>query len=80
MKTFAKELLVQLEKKLHYIHNTYHDPIEFSRRGAKSAIIYIEILKKQLKKHTFLSQKEEIEFFKLIKPQFASKIIIKFII
>lgn len=75
MKNFAKNLNSELKLKLDEIHTNHKNPIEYAELGIKSSIKAIEKLKTFFNTYTFENNAAEIEFFKTIKPQFASKLI-----
>lgn len=75
MKNFATNLNSELKLKLDEIHTNHKNPIEYAELGIKSSIKAIEKLKTFFNSYTFENNAAEIEFFKTIKPQFASKLI-----
>lgn len=75
MRTYAQELVTDLEQQLEIIHLESNDPIEYSERAMKYIVSILEKLKNFFIQYTFESKGEEIQFFREIKPQFASKLI-----
>jgi hypothetical protein len=75
MKLFAASLLSELEQQQKLIHLEIKNPIEASEEAIKKSITALEKLKTYFLKHTFLNKKEEIDFFRNIKPKFVSKLI-----
>ncbi|WP_158615131.1 MULTISPECIES: RteC domain-containing protein [Flavobacterium] len=67
--------MAELEKQLKTTHSNVDYPIHSSQQAIKATIASLEQLKAFFKKHSFTSKSEEIEFFKEIKPQLASKLI-----
>lgn len=74
MKIVSKNLLSELEIQLNQIHTTKED-IHTTELAIKACIIALGKLKTLFQKHTFQNKTEEIEFFKTIKPELASKLI-----
>jgi hypothetical protein len=75
MKLFTESLMSELEHQLKLIHLETENPIQTSEKAIKSSIISLEKLKAFIIKYKFLNKKEEIDFFRNIKPKFASKLI-----
>ncbi|WP_395062206.1 RteC domain-containing protein [Flavobacterium sp.] len=75
MKTFSDTLLQEVEVKLAQIQQSNQNPIEIAKQSIKTCKESIVKLKSHFKEYTFQNKHEEIEFFKMIKPQFESKII-----
>ena len=75
MKTFSNNLLLELETKLNNIQSLYNNPIEYAEHGIKAAIKAIQKLKTFFNSYNFENTAAEIEFFKGIKPEFASRLI-----
>lgn len=75
MKTVSKNLLSDLEIKLTEIKNNSTNSIEAAEQSVKACIKALGKLKSEFLKHTFQNKTEEIEFFKFIKPQLASKLL-----
>lgn len=75
MKTFSKSLISELESQLEFIHLEIEDPLKYSEQAIKILISVLERLKTFSIKYKFPSKTEEIDFFREIKPQFASKLI-----
>ena len=67
--------MAELEDQLKAMHSNQDYPILCSQQAIKAIIASLEQLKSFFKKHSFTSKSEEIEFFKDIKPQLASKLI-----
>lgn len=75
MKNYANSVMAKLEKQLRTTHSNEDNLIQSSQLAIKASIASLEQLKSFFKKHNFTSKSEEIEFFKVIKPQLASKLI-----
>ena len=75
MKTVASTLLADLNQQLASIHEETTKPVKYSKLAIRVVVEAIEKLKAATLKHNFKSQKEEIEFFKKIKPKFTAKLI-----
>lgn len=75
MKNYSNSIMAELEKQLKKTHSNVDYPIHCSQQAIKATIASLEQLKSFFKKHSFTSKLEEIEFFKEIKPQLASKLI-----
>lgn len=75
MEAISNVLLNQLEEQLDAIHLNTSEPIRYSEEALLVIIIVFERLKKACVKHRFKSKKEEIYFFKELKPLFTSKLI-----
>lgn len=75
MKNFSNSLVTELEGQLKTMHSNQNNLIRDAEQAIKAIIINIEKLKSFFHKYTFKSKLEEVEFFKVIKPQFASKLI-----
>lgn len=66
-------LLNNLNEQLHFIDLETDNLVHKSEKALEICIGSINKLKKLISKYNFKSQKEEILFFKEIKPQFNSK-------
>lgn len=75
MKNFSNELINELEAELVKIRNIDDNPIDYFEQAIICTINTLEKLKTYFKKNKLESKKEEIEFFKEIKPQLTSKLI-----
>lgn len=75
MKTTAKTLFAELKLQLKKICQEEKKPIKYSKQAVTVILDAIEKLKAATSKYNFKSQKEEIEFFKTIKPKFTAKLI-----
>lgn len=75
MKNYSNSVMAELEGQLKTMHSNENYPIQSSQQAIKATIASLEQLKSFFKKHNFTSKSEEIEFFKDIKPQLASKLI-----
>lgn len=75
MKKITHELESRLEKQLTKILKCHNDPLQYSEAAIKVVMETIDDLKKHISKHTFPTEEEEIEFFKVIKPHFLSKLL-----
>jgi hypothetical protein len=75
MKLFTESLMSELEDKLKSIHLETENPLQSAELAIKSTIAILEKLKNFFIKNKSLSKKEEIEFFRDIKPPFTAKLI-----
>jgi len=75
MKLFSESLMSQLEQQLKIIHLQTENPIQSAELAIKSSVSALERLKSFFIKYKSLNKKEEIEFFRDIKPKFVAKLI-----
>ena len=75
MKLFSKSLMSELEHQLKLIHLETENPIQLAEQAIRSSVAVLEKLKIFFIKQKRLNKKEEIEFFRDIKPKFAAKLI-----
>lgn len=75
MKETALRLLEDLETQLKEIELAKKETIERVEDSIRKTISVLETLKTNIVKYKFESKKDEISFFKDIKPQFVSKLI-----
>ncbi|MDR6843364.1 RteC domain-containing protein [Flavobacterium granuli] len=75
MKLFAESLISELEHQLKLIHLETENPILAAEQAIKTIVIALEKLKSFFLKYKSLNKKDEIEFFRDIKPQFTSRLI-----
>lgn len=75
MKLFSESLMSELQQQLKMIHLQTENPIQSAEQAMKSSLTALERLKTFFIKYKGLNKKEEIEFFRDIKPKFASKLI-----
>lgn len=75
MKLFAESLLSDLEDQLKSIHLETENLIQASEQATTSIVIVLEKLKSFFIKYKLPNKKEEIEFFRDIKPKFTGKLI-----
>lgn len=75
MKLFAESLMLELEHQLKLIHLETENPVQLAEQAIKNSIAALEKLKTIFIKYKQLNKKEEIEFFRDIKPKFAAKLI-----
>ena len=75
MKLFAESLMSELEHQLKLIHLETENPIQSTEQAIKSILATLEKLKTFFLKYKSLNKKEEIEFFRDIKPKFTSRLI-----
>lgn len=76
MKLFSQSLMSDLENQLKGIHSQSDEPVHYAEQALKKLITTLEKLKTALINHTFQNKLDEIDFFKNIKPQFTSKLIL----
>src|SRR5690606_29448221 len=74
MKIVAAKLLEELDQDLKRFNLTFNDNTELAVRSIKKTIEVLEQLRTFAVAYDF-TQAEEIEFFKVIKPQFVSKLL-----
>lgn len=75
MKNFSSKLMFELEEQLANIKQEEKDPVKYSEQAINCTIIALEKLKSFFKNYQIKDKKEEIEFFKEIKPIITSKLI-----
>lgn len=75
MNTFSRTILSDLEEELHAISFDYDNPIHMCDKSIESTIKHLKALKALVLDNQFQNKKEEIIFFKNIKPKFTSKLI-----
>lgn len=75
MKLFAESLMSELEHQLKLIHLETENQVQLAEQAIKNSIAALEKLKTFFIKYKQLNKKEEIEFFRDIKPKFAAKLI-----
>ncbi|OOG75464.1 RteC domain-containing protein [Flavobacterium sp. A45] len=75
MKLFAESLMSELEHQLKRIHLETENPIQTAELSIKCVIDSLDDLKASFIKYKYLKKKEEIEFFRDIKPKFVAKLI-----
>lgn len=75
MRTYTQELSTTLNQQLEEIHLETSDPIEYSARAIDCVVSILEKLKHFFIGYLFESKSAEIQFFREIKPQFASELI-----
>jgi len=75
MKPYSQSLLMELEREMERIHMEHAEPIKYSEQAIKVLQAKIGMLKDYLVRYSFKSKEEEIDFFKVIKPQFTSRLI-----
>lgn len=75
MKNVAKSLITKLQQQLEVIHGNNDMDSKSAEKAIKATIKINEELKSFFLKHTFGSKAEEIDFFKISKPQISSKLI-----
>lgn len=75
MNKFSDSLLSELEARLKSIHSQHSDPVDYSEQAINALVCALEKLKSFFLKYNFENKAEEINFFRDIKPRFASKLI-----
>lgn len=75
MRTYAQELITDLNQKLEKIHLESTEPIEYAEQAIILIASALEKLKEFFITYEFENKHEEIQFFREIKPLFASKLI-----
>ncbi|MBW4361075.1 RteC domain-containing protein [Flavobacterium taihuense] len=72
MKLFAESLLSELEQQLKRIHLETENKIQSAELAMEATLIALEKLKTFFIKYKSIRKKEEIEFFREIKPKFTA--------
>ena len=75
MNDTTQQYLSELDEQLRFVNLEFEDTIKVSENAVAITLKSIEKLKKFIIKYRFKSQQEEILFFKLVKPQFLSRLI-----
>lgn len=75
MNEYYSKNLIELEEHLYFISLENENIIQQAEASVNAILTAIEKLKKHILRRGFKSQEEEIHFFKIIKPKFASKLI-----
>ena len=75
MKKFTSTLVADIDKNLSLFNEKYTDVVKLSEVSINYLLLSINKLKIYTDKYKFKSSKEEIEFFKVLKPQIFSKLI-----
>lgn len=75
MKNFSSKLISELEEQVENIKQVEKDPVKYSEQAINCTIIALEKLKSFFKNYQITDKKDEIEFFKEIKPKITSKLI-----
>jgi hypothetical protein len=75
MKLFTESLMSELEHQLKLIHLETENPVQSAEQSIQNSVAALEKLKTFFIKYKRLNKKEEIEFFRDIKPKFAAKLI-----
>jgi len=75
MKLFSESLMSDLEHQLKSIHLETENPVQSAEQAIKSSVAALKRLKNFFIKYKWLNKREEIEFFRNIKPKFAAKLI-----
>ena len=75
MKAFSEALKADLDQKLKDIHQETTNSVQATHRAIKVVVSALEKLKTACLQYNFESKSVEIDFFRNIKPQFASQLI-----
>lgn len=75
MITFCNKKLTQLEEHLGFLELEYDDPLLLAQTAIELTLKTHNGLKKRIIGHKFKNAKEEIYFFKKVKPRFLAKLI-----
>lgn len=75
MKGLIKNLELEMQRKIESISYGEDDSASYAEEAVKIMLQIFEQLKASIKMRDFSSKEEEIEFFKIIKPSFSSKLI-----
>jgi hypothetical protein len=75
MLKFSRKVLSELEEELNTIFFDYDNPIIMCEKSIETIVKHFKILKSVVLENEFQNDKDEIHFFKIIKPKFTSKLI-----
>ena len=75
MKKLSQSLLNDMHAELNVVHRNFAEPIQLAAEAVKVVISFLEKLKTFSVSFQFQNETDEIEFFRIIKPQFVSKLI-----
>jgi hypothetical protein len=75
MLKFSRKVLSELEEELNTIFFDYDNPIIMCEKSIETIVKHFKILKSFVLENEFENDKDEIHFFKIIKPKFTSKLI-----
>jgi hypothetical protein len=75
MKLFAESLMSELDHQLKSIPLETENQVQLAEQAIKNSVAALEKLKTFFIKYKRLNKKEEIEFFRDIKPRFVAKVI-----
>lgn len=75
MNTLAQNLLLDLKDKLHTIHQESEDPMQLAPKAIQMIRRMLETLTNKLLHQEIINVKDEIHFFKEIKPLFSSQLL-----
>lgn len=75
MKAFSESLKTEMERQLKIIHSETDEPIRYAELAIRKLVGILERLKTEFLSYQFEGKSEEIDFFRNIKPQFASWLI-----
>ncbi len=75
MKIVSKNLLSNLEIQLNEIKDNSKNTLQATEQSIIACITVLGNLKSHFQNHTFQNKSEEIEFFKIIKPELVSKLL-----
>jgi hypothetical protein len=76
MQLITSKILTELDNQLNFIKSESNNSIQNAELSIQTIIKSIEKLKIFIIKYKFQNQKEEITFFKKIKPQFVSRLLL----
>lgn len=75
MKAYAIAMLEEMERELEDVHILQEGPLSYSEHAIAIVKEKIQRLRNHFMENTFAQKKDEIEFFKLLKPKFTSQLI-----
>lgn len=75
MKLFSESLMSELEHQLKLTPLETQNPLQSAEQAIQNSVVALERLKTFFIKYKRLNKREEIEFFRDIKPRFTSKLI-----
>jgi hypothetical protein len=75
MLKISRTALGDLEEELRTISFDYDNPIQMCDKSIECIVKHLKVLKEHILQYEFQNSEDEIQFFKIIKPKFTSKLI-----
>jgi hypothetical protein len=75
MLKISRTALGDLEEELRTISFDYDNPIQMCDKSIECIVKHLKVLKEPVLQYEFQNTEDEIQFFKIIKPEFTSKLI-----